>query len=72
MATIVSKGPVNFSADQVKQTYDAEKQLNDLIPLFDKCESCGIDISGYRAIAAGLVANLQAIRSNFMQPLVQE
>ena len=59
--------PVNFSAEQLAANRAAQRQLHDLLPVLDKAETCGVPVDGYRAIAAGLAQQLQAIEQNFMK-----
>lgn len=71
MASQTRSDLVNFTQEQVAANLKAQRQLADLLPVFDDADKCGIDTTGYRAIAAGLQAQLQEIHSNFMPKLKQ-
>lgn len=69
VGTITSAQQVSFSQAQKEANLSAQRQLAELLPAFDKAEECGCDMTGYRAIAAGLMEQLKAIQKNFMGPM---
>lgn len=59
--------PITFSQEAIKANLQSQRDLADLLPVLDKASECGVDVTGYRAIANGLKEQLEAVQRNFMQ-----
>jgi hypothetical protein len=67
---MVSK--VTLSQQQVAANLQAQRSLNELLPVIDDAERCGVDVSGYRAIASGLGEQLRNLNELFSPQIKME
>lgn len=57
-----------YTSEDWRHLQDAQKRLNDLLPIMDKAENCGIECQTFREVARDLLERLTAIQREFMTP----
>lgn len=56
---------IRMSKERYDELVKAERMLNDLLPVYDKLEECGVDCTGFRQINAERLPQIAAMKKNF-------
>ena len=64
----MSNTAVVYSREQYDRILQAERIINDLLPVIDKLEACGEDCNNYRFASKQFFDKLALIKANFFSP----
>lgn len=56
---------IKLSDEQMAKLKSVQRDLHDLLPLYDSAEECGIDCAMNRQLADQTMRRLQALEKNF-------
>lgn len=62
---------IKLEKASIAQLREAQRELHDLLPEFDKMESCGIDCQEFRAVAADAQQQVEQMLKHYGGPQPQ-